>query len=621
MAGVLDDMLGGGGDDSESAAAEIASVAGAEAVAATIAMNQAGYDSGVARAAESFLKTQEDVLRRQGRHIDVQTRQLEEENELRTRLLQGQHISQRLRIALQIFGVFVLTGIGIVLLTMIYDAASSRSVVVEPFDAPPALAARGLSGKVVAGSVLDALTRLQAATHSTADRRNLANAWTNDIKVEVPETGVSISDLARMLKSYFGHDIHIEGDLVQNDAGGLALTIRGDGVLPKTFEGGAGELGKLSTEAAEYAYAQSQPALYETYLIDTNRLAEAATFPKTAFATASPADQPYILLSWADTIAFEGHDLGQARELYTEAIRLKPNFWIAYSNLMNLDLMLQDEEGAWKIGELMREKSGGDSPEIDDENEDLLTWNLLPWRDATIADVKAHAGVGSNTADAAPGIADVDVRLHDYGAAELALQMSRGNAADPTIPAMTHFVHARIAAKTGDTKKAADEMEAFAAAYTDPTVSGNYPGYGCWVAPAEEAAGHADKADAALRSAGRYVDCYRFRADILDHRGDWARAQKAYAAAVAIAPDLPAAYYSWGVALARHGDLSGAEAKLAAAHQRGPNWADPLKAWADLLARQGRWKEALSKYDEALRNAPEWAALHQARDATAKHIE
>jgi tetratricopeptide (TPR) repeat protein len=46
-------------------------------------------------------------------------------------------------------------------------------------------------------------------------------------------------------------------------------------------------------------------------------------------------------------------------------------------------------------------------------------------------------------------------------------------------------------------------------------------------------------------------------------------AQKAYAEAVALAPDLPAAYYSWGVALAKHGDLNGAAAKLRDAIRRG----------------------------------------------------
>jgi tetratricopeptide (TPR) repeat protein len=184
---------------------------------------------------------------------------------------------------------------------------------------------------------------------------------------------------------------------------------------------------------------------------------------------------------------------------------------------------------------------------------------------------------------------------------------------------MTHFVRGRVAAEAGDIARAAAEMEAFATAYANPTVSSNYPGYNCWIAPAEEAAGHTDKADAVLNAAGSYVDCYRFRADILDGRGDWPDAQKAYAEAVALARDLPAAYYSWGVALARHGELAGAEAKLKDANQRGPHWADPLKAWGDVLMKQGKTKESLVKYDEALKYAPNWKELREAREALAKH--
>src|SRR3974390_3036513 len=101
---------------------------------------------------------------------------------------------------------------------------------------------------------------------------------------------------------------------------------------------------------------------------------------------------------------------------------------------MDVDIVLQDEDAAWKVGLRMREQAGGRpgrAPEIEYENADLLNWNLLPWRDATIDDVKAHSGIGANTADAAPAIADIDERLHDPRAAELALQTSPGSESDP----------------------------------------------------------------------------------------------------------------------------------------------------------------------------------------------
>jgi len=254
----------------------------------------------------------------------------------------------------------------------------------------------------------------------------------------------------------------------------------------------------------------------------------------------------------------------------------------------------------------------GQAPELYFENLDFLTSNLQAARASMVADSEAHGGVGSNVGANAPSIADMDVGLHDFGDAQLQLQTALGDASDATLAAMSHFVRGRIASERGDIVTAASEMDAFYAAYSDPNVSSQYPGYSCWVAPAEEAAGHPEKADAVLRSAGRFVDCYRFRGDILDHRGDWLGAQRAYRDAVRLAPDLPAAYYSWGLALVRHGNLVGAAQMLAAANQRGPNWADPLKAWGDVLMRQGQHDEARAKYALALAKAPAWAELKAA---------
>jgi hypothetical protein len=109
---------------------------------------------------------------------------------------------------------------------LIRDAVTSRSVVIDSFDVAPNLSSQAPSGKIVAAGLLDVLTRIQAATRSSAEHRNLSNAWTNDIAIEVPETGISIGQLERMLTARFGHDQHIDGDLVQTEKGGLALTAK-----------------------------------------------------------------------------------------------------------------------------------------------------------------------------------------------------------------------------------------------------------------------------------------------------------------------------------------------------------------------------------------------------------
>jgi tetratricopeptide (TPR) repeat protein len=593
----------------------------AEAFAAAVAAIASRQDPQVTRDTSTFLN-------KQSRLLDIQAKHLEDEHAARLHYLLGQarevdirRFGLRLRVGFQLFIALVATVIGSVGVVMLYDAVTSRRVVIEPFHAPPALAARGADGVVVASGLLDELSRLQDATRSSVQRLDLSSAWASQVKLEVPETGISLGEISRLLRERFGHDVRIDGNLVETSAGGLALTVRGNGVPPKTFSGLATELNTLTVKAAEYVYSKSQPARWAYYLQNAGRSEEAIAFCRTAFGSVSKEDRPYLLNVWANSINNTGGSPRDALGLYRAALKLKPDYWVGYNNVMNSLWILGDEEGTWRAGEDMRKAAGGRpgrAPELQYQNWDMLTWNLGPVLDATVADAEANAGVGTGLATAGPTIADIDARMHDPEAAELALKTTKEDPNDPNIGAITHFVRGRLASEASDTARAASEMEAFGAAYADPAVSTQYPGYGCWIAPAEEAAGHPDKADAVLKAAGTYLDCYRFHADILDGRGDWAGAQNTYAEAVALAPDLPAAYYSWGVALAKHGDLSAAAAKLKDANQKGPHWADPLKAWGDVLVMQGKIKDALAKYDAALKYAPNWKQLKDAREALTK---
>jgi tetratricopeptide (TPR) repeat protein len=606
-------LLGGvlGGEEEEKAASPKAAP---EAFAAAVAANLASHSPEVAAETVVFLRKQTELLEAQRKTVEAEHEYFEVEWGPRL-------VGIRLRIGFQIFVALVATVIGIGVAIMIRDAVTSRRVVIEPFDAPPALAARGLTGKVVANALLDELSRLQDATHSSSAARGLSGAWTGNIKLEVPETGVSIGEISRLLRERFGHDLHIDGDLIETATGGLALTVRGNGVPPKTFSRSATELDKLTVEAAEYVYSQSQPARWASYLGGVERYEEAIAFCRTAVASADPAERPRLLDAWAVTIILSGGSAREALALERATVKLQPDLWSAHANIQNDLMILGDEEDAWRAGEDMRTAAGGRpgrAPEDDYSNWDYLTWNLQAWLDGIVANAEANAGVGTGSGSAGPIIADIQSRLHDPQAADLALKTTKEDPHDPTIAAMTHNVRGRLAAEAGDVASAAMEMEAYGAAFANPAVSSNTPGYNCWIAPAEEAAGHPDKADAVLKAAGTFVDCYRFRADILDGRSDWVGAKKVYADAVALAPDLPAAYYSWGVALARHGDFMGAAAKLKDANQRGPHWADPLKAWGDVLVKQAKIKEAVVKYDEALKYAPNWNQLKEAREQASK---
>src|SRR3954467_8752583 len=67
-----------------------------------------------------------------------------------------------LRVATLCVGLAAATGVAL----MGWDAAHSNGLIIEPFNVPPDLAAKGLTGQVVAAKVLDELVVLQSKTNS-----------------------------------------------------------------------------------------------------------------------------------------------------------------------------------------------------------------------------------------------------------------------------------------------------------------------------------------------------------------------------------------------------------------------------------------------------------------------
>jgi tetratricopeptide (TPR) repeat protein len=543
--------------------------------------------------------------------------------ELEMHHLRLSHFDRLLTVALKLLtaalGLLIAVGLGF----MVVQAARADSVVVDAFKSPPALAAQGLDGTVVASKLLDQLHALQMGSQAAAAHRGIKDAWSSDIKVEVPETGVSIGELEHYLHAWLGHETHVSGD-IEAIGDRVNLTVRGDGLEAKSFEGARDELPQLVTRAAEYIYSEAEPYLASAYFEQHGRVPDALAVVRAKFPSAKPDEKPYLLNAWGNGLASQG-DVEDGLARYEEAVREKPDYWVAYSNVINALWSVGREEDAWRAGlgfarAARRGRFDQRAPETYFQFQDMISWNLPAAEAELIDDLHRHGGTGSSIAQTGPMIAYVAMQMHDPQQAQVYLESSPNAGSDTWVVAMTRFVHGWGALDAGDYGLAASELEAFAdLAKGAPLIATQLPGTSCWVGKAEEMVGRRGQADQAIAAGGRLVDCYRFRADILDHRGDWSGAQKAYAEAVALAPDLPAAYYSWGLALARHGDLAGAEAKYALASARGPHWADPLKAWGDALAAQGRWREAQAKYEQARPAAPKWTALQVALANAKRH--
>ena len=590
--------------------------------AAVISAIQSGADPVVADAARAFLEKEGDL-------IQLRIRHLEEEHPLRLAQLRGpareeriKQFGQIIRVCSQAFTALVMTAIAVSVLIAVYGALHSRSVVVAAFKAPAALASRGLTGDVIAAGVQDTLQRLKEATHSAAKAFDIETTWSPDLKIEVPETGLSIDEVDRLLKTLFGHDLHIGGDLVQTADGGLTLTVRGDGVSPRSFTGGAGELDALTIRAAEYVYGRSQPAQFAAYLVNNSRYLDTIDFLPGAFARANTDTlQAELATSWGDALAYLNKP-AQSVAKYRMALALKPHYWEAWSDLAVEIALAEGEETAWQESQALLRAANNSLKRGQPEFRLLfypaqITWDLPLMLSSDLQDAAVTGDTGAINALDAPSIADTYAQVHDP--ADAARYMAASNPEASATKAEALLIDSYAALDRGDGAAALIPLEAFWTAWQgDATLQATYLDNACLLGLAYGLIGRVAEAEAVFERMRAWSRCSAYHGDVLERAGDLTGAERVWSKALSAAPDLPWIYLRRGLSELNRGDLKPAEADLAAASGKAPHWADPLKAWGDLLTRDGRRTDALAKYTEALKYAPAWVELQQAREAVAR---
>ena len=288
----------------------------------------------------------------------------------------------------------------------------------------------------------------------------------------------------------------------------------------------AADLDKLTREAAEYVYGQARPALWAAYLLSNGRPAEAIAFARTAARRTDPVERARIFDMWSNGVANVGGSLREALALAREAVRLNPTDWGAYDDLMEWMVGVGDEEGAYRAGEGMRKLAGGRpgrAREVQYLRWDLLTWNLSTAIAGFSADLDATGGMGTNFGAQWPWLAWMQALDHDPDAAQFTISNARDDQGFANA-AMVHRMNATLASELGDEAGATQEWGALAKLYAKHEGVEEVGSAICYVAPALERGGRHADADTALDAVANltFVDCYRFRGDILDSRGDWA---------------------------------------------------------------------------------------------------
>ena len=280
---------------------EAGELVGVDPAAMAVALGSASRNR-----ADRFLEEQTALAMDQRHHLREQFKQL------RLSIWQ-QRMGVVLRVATAMMGIAIAAGLAFI----IWDAAHSQGLLVEPFSVPPDLAAKGITGQMVASQLLDKLNAMQSSTQSQRPPQSYSNNWGDDLKVEIPETGVSIGELRSFLRDWLGHDTHISGE-VWRTANGIAVSVRSSGSGGETLTGTESDLDGLMQQAAESVYRTTQPYRYANFL-DRNafrpgaplRIAEAEAIYRRLIYDPNPVER-----AWAWNEA--GNRPGPSRAKYQE---------------------------------------------------------------------------------------------------------------------------------------------------------------------------------------------------------------------------------------------------------------------------------------------------------------
>jgi tetratricopeptide (TPR) repeat protein len=543
-------------------------------------------------------------LRDQRRLINLQTEHLHEQRELQTSRLRLGRWKDRVSLTLQSMTVVIgLAAVGAVG-AMAWQAHQDRGVAIEAFSVPPDLAQRGLTGQVVASELLDRLSDLQAQTVTARPASTYANDWGGDIKVEIPETGVSIGELNRWLREWLGDETRISGEVVRTPAG-LAVTARAGAAGGRRFDGTEADLDGLVGQAAEAIYAQTQPYRHAAYLASHGRQDEALAAYQRLATTGAREDRPWAYAAWGALLWSRG-DFAGSRDRERQALAFGAAAETgALDVLFGADHFLSHWEAEFADLQLMdRTMRSGNGKHLYPSG--MVGFASGDYRGIVAHPVTVAADTEGNAGQANAPMISVQSfgRSHDLtGAGRLARQI--GMPLDVSV--FNAFTTSGFATLSTDNWPGVEKgLRALISRAPIPQRH-----IFAALANSVSAQGRQAEAEALVAQTPPDCDiCVDARAVIAARNGDWAAAERWMAVLDRRTPSVPFAPTEWGKLLLDRGDVDGAITKLREAHRRGPHFADPLELWGEALTKKGDYSGAVARFAEADQYAPRWGRNH-----------
>ncbi|HEX4080731.1 MAG TPA: hypothetical protein VHX61_17865 [Rhizomicrobium sp.] len=568
--------------------------------------------------ADQFLDRQAALSQLQMENLRLENKRLHAQHLFEVSHLRFRRFSDYARVTLEVAGFLVVLLVVCGLGTMVWSATQDHDLVVDAFLVPPDVAQSGMTGSVLAGRVLDDFGRMQSSIGiSVVQGAGSYHAgYSEEVRVEIPETGISIGELNRYLREWLGHETHVTGDLV-HAAKGYALTTRAGGQPGVTIE--SSEMDALARKAAEQVFAVVRPLRYLDYLGANNRMREAlaAVVPLTTAGDAH--DRAVAFAAWAGLLS-DSHDPVSALAKARTATLLDPQNPTAVGWLASIERTLGHDEAAWRLSS--RNISLWHGAEVADLDPALVATAPAFFayrRDMFVGDWAAVLKAENDYTASSSGYSTPATRAEE-AADDHDMALSRSYA--ESIPRKTgaggpnanideaQFEIALMRNDWGAATAAAYRAESLLLA--DPTRLSSLR-LDIWPRLALALAHTGRLAEATNIIAKTPPDCdfcMRARGNVAAAKRDWAAAARIFSIVSARSPHIPFADSDCGAMLLIKGDYDAAIEKFKLANMKGPHFADPLEMWGETLMQKNRSDLALAKFWEANKFAPNWGRLH-----------
>ena len=595
-------------------------------------------------------------LAKQGALVDLQMEHLHEQRELTLSRLRWGRLADRVRVLLQLMT--ALAGLAVIMAVggMAWTASQQRGLVVTPFTVPAELAQRGYDGQALASRFLDRLGQLEEQSYSVRTSLAFHGAEQRELKLAIPETGVSLGEVQRLLGQLLGHEVHVDGQ-VEASGDAVTLAVRSGDEPLISVAGPAADMGALVDKAADQAFARSQPYRYARYLQISGHIPEALARYQALALSGDAEDRAWATEAWGALIARQGDLAAGAAKQYAGA-RAAPDFVLYWGNLVGIEAALGHDEAALRAA--LREEAAaasGRTGQLGAAARRFMEFGAREDHARLTGDFQQAAVHGAAEDALWPVVehlpilrlifhqlqdqAELSAQAHDAGFAAAmvrnigdsrSLLDAQAPDARREIAAELNIVAAQIAASREDwstawrqdaaalallkaTNADATLITATATVATATSAAAARPRETMTTTAATAAAaaraGH--PAEARALAASLPADCYpcaRARAAIAEANHDLPGAARAFAEAVRLAPSLPFAYVEWGRLRLAHGDPAGAIAEAAQAQKAGPDYADASELWGDALMAQRDYAGAITRFAAADKDAPRWGRNH-----------